>query len=687
MNSIFRKTNVNSTLSDQIKWQIGRRIIFSFMILSVFIFAMTLSDYAENISKLSQSINATCQDLEDFVVSEAFIDNDSAIQYKLYEINKDQENKVEWIKTGNMNFSKGFHVVFPFHWIYYYPLRAIGDQHFGYFKITGSLLHSPESTKEFMIRDLILLVFAILMFLILYPLARKIPKILFIEPISNIVQLLKTNSTDGTLTLIEDIPVELKEIETKITGLIKQTQEQSRKEAFWRLASQVAHDIRSPLTALDTALNELDSFPENQRIIVHNAVDRIKDIANNLLEKYKEPGVRTHTRNKEKELLQAPVIIALESIISEKRVEFITRQLHFTLEVEQNAHLLFVKANMSRFKRVLSNIINNSVEAIESAGEIRFLLSSDTDAVNLKIIDNGRGIAPELLPFLFEHGNSFGKKQGSGLGLVYAKKYITSWGGTISLYSNIPKGTTVHIRLPLASPPPWYQTEITLHPNTTIVVLDDDQSIHDVWEQRFGSLDVANYGCKLIHFYRTQELLEWYQAQEKNIIYLVDYELIGDTRNGLELIKELNIGDRSILVTSRFEQLEVFADCRICSVKLLPKRLSAYISIKIVPECQYVFIDDNQTLTSAWELRAASANKKLAVFNRIDNLNVELKNYSLDTVFYIDSDLNDSMRGEELAKELYHQGYKNLYLATGYAPSQFSEMPWIKEIVGKNCPF
>jgi hypothetical protein len=53
----------------------------------------------------------------------------------------------------------------------------------------------------------------------------------------------------------------------------------------------------------------------------------------------------------------------------------------------------------------------------------------------------------------------------------------------------------------------------------------------------------------------------------------------------------------------------------------------------------------------------------------------------------VDSKLGKDVRGEEFAKELHGRGFCNLYLATGHSAELFPEMPWIKQVVGKDSPW
>ena len=62
-------------------------------------------------------------------------------------------------------------------------------------------------------------------------------------------------------------------------------------------------------------------------------------------------------------------------------------------------------------------------------------------------------------------------------------------------------------------------------------------------------------------------------------------------------------------------------------------------------------------------------------------------NLKLVTVSIEDSDLGEEIKGEYIAKNLYDQGYKNVYLATGYHPSDFDHLKWLKGVIGKTPPW
>ena len=253
-----------------------------------------------------------------------------------------------------------------------------------------------------------------------------------------------------------------------------------------------AHDIRSPLSALNMVAGNADSLPENDRIIVRSAVARINDIANNLTSAHLPissqlvSDVRCSAIALGAELLSS----VIESIVSEKRAQLCARPaLEIVSIIGPQAYGLFGRLEASQFKRVLSNIINNAVEAIEDeAGKVEISLVSKASDALITVSDSGKGIPADVLPKLAEKGFSSGKAHGSGLGLYSAKEIIESWGGKLNISSEAGRGTSVCIQVKLAKPPFWYVPALIVPSGGTVAILDDDQSIHHVGIDAFQML-------------------------------------------------------------------------------------------------------------------------------------------------------------------------------------------------------
>jgi len=245
--------------------------------------------------------------------------------------------------------------------------------------------------------------------------------------------------------------------------------------------AQVAHDIRSPLAALNTALKDLKELPEQKRILIRNATRRISDIANNLLVKYKAKGDKNITQDVEKKDMKAELVSSLlDHLISEKRVQITEKPIDIVLELGNNTHSCFVNLEPEKFKRVISNLINNAFEAIEAEGVILLVLAKQDNDLIIEIIDNGKGIPEDILLKIKQGEISSSKKGGFGLGISSAIQNIKSWDGSYDIKTKEGEGTTFTIRLPVSEEPDWFQSTVILSPNKHIIVLDDDESIHNI---------------------------------------------------------------------------------------------------------------------------------------------------------------------------------------------------------------
>ena len=106
------------------------------------------------------------------------------------------------------------------------------------------------------------------------------------------------------------------------------TVEKRSLDILTKVSHQVAHDIRSPLAAFDILLNDLSQIPEENRTIARMAVNRIKDIANNLIEKNQEIKNSKHLSplNLTNESTSVQLLWSIiDPMITEKRMEYRTR--------------------------------------------------------------------------------------------------------------------------------------------------------------------------------------------------------------------------------------------------------------------------------------------------------------------------------------------------------------------------
>lgn len=114
-----------------------------------------------------------------------------------------------------------------------------------------------------------------------------------------------------------------------------------------------------------------------------------------------------------------------------------------------------VMCDLSQLNQVFLNLIKNAIQATAEQGEIRIeTRQRDARTVTVRIADNGRGIAPEHLPQIFDaFFTTKAAGEGTGLGLSISKKIVEAHGGSISVASEPGRGTVFTIDLPVSSAP------------------------------------------------------------------------------------------------------------------------------------------------------------------------------------------------------------------------------------------
>lgn len=447
-----------------------------------------------------------------------------------------------------------------------------------------------------------------------------------------------------------------------------------------KIIKKLQHDLDSPMTSLEYFFSEAQKYlPEEIRYTGRQPFNRIQDIVR-ALKVNEEESILEENATKE----TVAIYPLLKRIVSEKRYEFRNRNdVHIALEPTGYKDY-FVSIRRSDFNRAISNIINNSIEAKRVDADIYIVIHTKVidGKVEIIISDNGKGIPKSSLKKVFDYGMSVNKDKGSGIGLSQAKEYIQSESGEIFIDSCLDQGTTLRISLKEMKAPNWYLEEIALS-NESVVVVDDDDSIHNVWKEKLSKL-----GFKTIHFKNVNDFEGWIKDKDKNeYSFLFDLELIGSEINGLDLISSHQLQDKSILVTSHFMDKNVQLNCNRLGVKMIPKESVINLTVKRADKTiakDIVLIDDDKFTHMNWKRSARQSGVNLHSFNSISEFLENATHFEADIPIYIDSDLGDGKRGEVLSEDIFKLGFNELYLATGSSPEDINVPYWIKDVKGKS---
>lgn len=469
--------------------------------------------------------------------------------------------------------------------------------------------------------------------------------------------------------------------------------EKRRSEIVAEIARQVAHDIRSPLAALEVAAADLEKNPGENRLMISGAIGRIRDIANDLLDKNR--ATLSAAPSASVELLSSHA----DALVSEKRLQYRSRSgVHIEFGLDASAYGAFSNIKPHEFKRLLSNLINNSVEAFDlNPGTVCVHLTARDGNAVVRVTDDGKGIPPEVLSRIGRPGETHGKAGGSGLGLHHAKTALESVGGRLEIASTPGKGTTASVILPLMPAPDWFASDLTLAPAGTVVVLDDDDGIHQIWNGRFEAAGAALRGTRIVHLTTPGEFRRWIANNPPGTAetrYLFDQDLGENEATGLALAEEYGLGERLILVTSHYGEPAIQARCAKMKARMIPKGLARFVPISVSGAAEAgagafdaVLIDDDALLRKTWTLTAEKAGKRLLAFASPAEFLSAAESLDRRTPVYIDEDLGDGITGTQESLRIHEAGFQDITLTTGYEPERFKRLPHLRRVIGKTPPW
>jgi signal transduction histidine kinase len=305
---------------------------------------------------------------------------------------------------------------------------------------------------------------------------------------------------------------------------LKLREQAASEKARVLIARQVAHDIRSPLLALQSVEKNLGSTTERDRSTVRNAVLRISEISNSLLNLSRTEVVSLAPA---KPHFVRPII---DEVVGELNASLSSRskRLKIHVDCEEGAKFIKVMGVAPDLKRAFSNILNNGVEASPDGGAVTVSIFKDAQFVCIDVVDDGPGFSERILPMIGTEGIS-SKPSGNGLGLNQAIRAIKTAGGDVH-FENMPMaGACVRVRMPIAT----LKQDASPSKLATLVLIDDDILVRETWKQEAERLHME------IWCYETVEGLfsDLPKISTLTPIY-VDVELYGEKR-GLDVASEL----------------------------------------------------------------------------------------------------------------------------------------------------
>ena len=219
--------------------------------------------------------------------------------------------------------------------------------------------------------------------------------------------------------------------------------------------SNISHELKTPINVIMSAIQlinyntkESPSYSKNKNTlaIIDDNCKRLLRLINNLID------VQKHELDDTKLNLSAVNVVNLIEMLVASVVPYAESK-NLNLIFDTNKEDVILKVDADKLERIILNLLSNAIKFSKPNGEIKVTLSFE-DCLYISVTDNGIGIAQENLNKIFDKftqlDTSFSRKnEGSGIGLSIVKSFVLLHNGKISVKSELNKGTSFLIELPL----------------------------------------------------------------------------------------------------------------------------------------------------------------------------------------------------------------------------------------------
>ncbi len=334
-------------------------------------------------------------------------------------------------------------------------------------------------------------------------------------------------------------------------------------EEIGRLATGIAHDINNVLAGimgLSTLLRE-DTESDDPRMQdiekLLSMARRGGELTRNLL-----TFARKGKSNSDRIYLNS-LVVGVEQIL--KR----TMPRKIVFETNLDSHLALIEGDTGQISQLLMNLCINATDAIEGRGTVTISTgnslppSEDPNSgryVRLQVADNGQGMDNKTLEQIFEP--FFTTKEpgkGTGLGLAMVHSIVESFGGVVSVESQVGKGTTFTVLLPAARS--FVPEQVANEPaprqmkngSGTVLLVDDDEAIRESSKRLLNRL-----GYKVFLAEHGKEAIDLYKIYHETIdLVLLDLNMpIMDGTECFFKLQDVNAEAKVIILSGMMEEIE-----------------------------------------------------------------------------------------------------------------------------------
>lgn len=229
--------------------------------------------------------------------------------------------------------------------------------------------------------------------------------------------------------------------------LAQEMVQSERLSAVGRMASTIIHDIKNPMGTLRVYAQVMKKKGGNDEVskladeMIHQ-VDRFVNMAQEILD-FSKGVSSTNMEVVQFEEIMEGVLMFIEKDLTKNNIK-LDQKLQFKGKT---------KIDQDKIARVFYNIASNARDAMPQGGTLTALTEESDGMIKIEFTDTGTGMPEEVKRKIFEPFVTYGKKHGTGLGMSIVKKVIDDHKGKVEIESEMGKGTTIRMMLPIVKEP------------------------------------------------------------------------------------------------------------------------------------------------------------------------------------------------------------------------------------------
>jgi signal transduction histidine kinase len=245
----------------------------------------------------------------------------------------------------------------------------------------------------------------------------------------------------------QDLGASFNAMADRLVELQEDVKRQERQAMFGRIAAGLVHDLSHPIQNIGNSTRLLlrDDLDSESRELFHRTVDR--ELAT--LKRFMD-DLRNIVKPKPIERFALDVNIIVSEMIDSMRAE--GDRTGVALAASYADEPLTIDGDRFALGRVLRNLITNAIQATEPGGRVAIVSGRAGNRVEITVSDTGSGIPADRLPAIFDEYVTT-KRRGLGLGLAICKRIVEQLDGTITVKSEVGRGTVFTMRFPAQNTP------------------------------------------------------------------------------------------------------------------------------------------------------------------------------------------------------------------------------------------